>query len=150
VGTDGGEVLSSSLEDYLESILVLERKHRVARVKDIADMLRVQMPSVTGALKSLKKRDLVNYEKNSFISLTEKGASIADAIQNRHTILRNFLEKILLLSPDDAHVEACKIEHAISKSTADRLRNCVAWLERELAAGRIAVADWASIIGEWK
>ena len=60
-----GQNLTPSLEDYLEAILRLERKNRVARVKDIAVLLNVQMPSVTGALKNRRARERVNSEKNS-------------------------------------------------------------------------------------
>ena len=74
--------LTPSLEDYLEAILNLESQYRVARVKDIAKTLEVQMPSVTGAVKNLKEKGLVNYEKNSFISLTDKGMEIAKSIQS--------------------------------------------------------------------
>ncbi len=53
------------MEDYLETILLLERANKVARVKEIAERMSVQMPSVTAALKALKTRGLVEYEKNS-------------------------------------------------------------------------------------
>ena len=52
--------LSESLEDYLEIILQLENSHKVARQKDIAETLGVQRGSVTGALKALTERELVN------------------------------------------------------------------------------------------
>ena len=57
--------LSTSLEDYLEAIIRLEKANRVARVKDIAGALNVQMPSVTGALKTLRDKGYVDYERNS-------------------------------------------------------------------------------------
>lgn len=38
-------VLSESLEDYLEVILALEQAHKVARVKDIAEKIGVQIGS---------------------------------------------------------------------------------------------------------
>lgn len=139
--------LTPSLEDYLETILHLERKNRVARVKEIAEHLQVQMPSVTGALKTLRTKSLINYEKNSYISLTEKGLSVAAAIENRHDIILTFLEQILLLPPKDASDQACKIEHVITTETAQRLKNCTRYLtdclENGLPADR---AEWESII----
>ncbi len=48
--------LTPSLENYLEAILFIETRNRVARVKDIADHLNVQMSSVTVALKNLKEK----------------------------------------------------------------------------------------------
>jgi DtxR family Mn-dependent transcriptional regulator len=124
--------LTRSLEDYLEAILLLERKNRVARVKDIAHMLDVQMPSVTGALKNLKKRGFINYEKNSFISLTDKGLSLANSIEKRHTIITDFLETVLFLPHEKAEEEACKIEHVITPVTTRRLKNCTEYIEKNI------------------
>ncbi|HAU38767.1 MAG TPA: metal-dependent transcriptional regulator, partial [Phycisphaerales bacterium] len=54
--------LSPTLEDYLEAIYSEIRASRVARVRDIARALKVGMPAVTAALKTLARRELVNYE----------------------------------------------------------------------------------------
>ena len=64
------EGLSASLEDYVEVIYHLERSNRVARAKDIADQMNVQRASVTGALKALAGRGLINYSPYSYITLT--------------------------------------------------------------------------------
>ncbi len=125
-------VLTPSLENYLEAILYLEKKNRVARVKDIANMLNVQMPSVTGALKTLKAKGLIQYEKNSYINLTEKGTSIARSVQNRHSIIANFLERTLGLSPDDAEQQACQMEHIISTDTARRIESLSVYIEDKI------------------
>jgi DtxR family Mn-dependent transcriptional regulator len=128
------ETLTPSLEDYLEAILTLERKNRVARVKDIAELLRVQMPSVTGALKTLKKKGYINYEKNSFISLTSEGMGIANLITDRHEIITEFLSNVLLLPREVASGQACKIEHVINEETARRLKNCTDYLAKEVVS----------------
>ena len=120
--------LTPSLEDYLEAILQLEKKNRVARVKDIADKLSVQMPSVTGALKNLKSKGMIEYEKNSFINLTPKGSKIARSVLNKHEILVDFLEQSLFLPAEQAQEEACKIEHSINQDTATRIKNLTAYL----------------------
>ena len=62
---DCGAGLSESLGDYLESIYHLARGRPAARVKDIAEQMEVQKSSVTGALKSLAEKALVNYEPYS-------------------------------------------------------------------------------------
>lgn len=139
--------LTPSLEDYLESILHLERKNRVARVKEIAEELQVQMPSVTGALKTLRKKELINYEKNSYISLTERGLSLATAIENKHEIILLFLKNILHLPADEAADQACKIEHVITSETAQRLKNCTEYLAGRLQNGKLTDdRDWDTII----
>ncbi len=123
------EKLTPSMEDYLETILLLEQKNRVARVKDIAGKLSVQMPSVTGALKSLKSRDLVEYEKNSFINLTPKGLKLAKAILQRHEILVEFFSLALGLEGEHAEEQACSVEHAIDQDTAGRFQNLTRWIK---------------------
>ncbi|MCK4542763.1 MAG: metal-dependent transcriptional regulator [Spirochaetales bacterium] len=141
--------LTTSLEDYLEAILLLERKNRVARVKDIACLLQVQMPSVTGALRSLRDKELVNYKKNSFISLTDKGMEIAKDILTRHSIIRKFLERILLLPAGIADEQACKIEHLIDGMTLRRLYNTCRFLQNQLINKEIySEEEWLKIIDE--
>ena len=123
--------LTPSMEDYLETILLLEEKNRVARVKDIAEKLSVQMPSVTGALKSLKSKELVEYEKNSFINLTPKGMELARAIFHKHQILVDFFKDALGLEGDNAEQQACRVEHAINEETAERFRNLTLWIRSQ-------------------
>lgn len=54
--------LSESLEDYLETILDLQKKNKVARSKDIAEKLSIKRGSVTGMLKKLANQELINYQ----------------------------------------------------------------------------------------
>jgi len=117
------EKLTQSLEDYLEAILYLEKKNRVARVKDIAGALKVQMPSVTGAVRILKEKGLVDYEKNSYITLTSRGTKIARSIYNKHQIVQRFLSDVLMVKEAEAESIACQIEHAMPGSIAARLES---------------------------
>ncbi|MDH3955606.1 MAG: metal-dependent transcriptional regulator, partial [Desulfobacteraceae bacterium] len=92
--------LSESLEDYLEIILDLEKSNKVARAKDIAEKMGVLRGSVTGALKNLAQKGLINYEPYSFITLTQKGSAIAKEITRRHNVIKAFLQNVLLLDAD--------------------------------------------------
>ena len=123
--------LTPSLEDYLETILRLERKNRVARVKEIADNLNVQMPSVSGALKTLKAKGLIIYEKNSYINLSDKGIIIAEYIQSKHSILKDFLANVLKLPKENAEDQACRIEHIINSDTAGRIKKLTEYIKKE-------------------
>jgi len=114
-------ILSESLEDYLETILELEKTNKVARAKDIADKLGVRRGSVTGALKVLGQKKLINYEPYSFITLTTVGKRIAAKIKERHTVLKRFLERVLQVDPITAEATACRMEHAIDDLSLDRL-----------------------------
>lgn len=115
------EALSASLEDYLEVIFHLEQSNRVARAKDIADQMSVQRASVTGALKALATRGLINYSPYSYITLTSVGRDIARDVIRRHDTLKEFFVTALRLSAEDAEANACRIEHAIAPMAVDRL-----------------------------
>lgn len=142
------EKLTTSLEDYLEAILFLEEKNRVARVKDIAEYLSVQMPSVTGALKTLRSKGLVEYERNSFINLSKDGMKIAKSIRKKHDILKRFLRTVLLLDEDLAEDEACKIEHSIDQSTAMRIKKLTEYMSERIEKNDPDSAEWQKIILE--
>lgn len=138
--------LSASLEDYLECILVLEKRNRVARVKEIAERLNVQMPSVSGALKVLKNRGLVLYEKNSYIRLSEEGLRIANSVQDRHFILAGFLRKGLMLPAEEAQEIACKIEHVIGPEVASRFRRLTEYIENEILNREMGHEAWETLL----
>ncbi|MFZ2446680.1 MAG: metal-dependent transcriptional regulator [Syntrophobacteraceae bacterium] len=115
------EGLSASLEDYLEVIFHLEQSNRVARAKDIADQMNVQRASVTGALRALAARGLINYSPYSYVTLTDSGRDIARDVIRRHQALKEFFMSTLQLGPEDAEANACRIEHAIAPQAIERL-----------------------------
>ncbi|MDM8552867.1 metal-dependent transcriptional regulator, partial [Desulfobacterales bacterium HSG2] len=112
---------SESVEDYLETILDLEKTNKVARAKDIAERMGFRQGSVTGALKNMAEKGLINYEPYSFITLTRKGTKIAREITRRHTVLKDFLFRVLQLDVKKADAVACRMEHDIDKASVDKL-----------------------------
>jgi len=133
--TDG---LSASLEDYLEVIFHLEQSNRVARAKDIADQMNVQRASVTGALKALAVRGLINYSPYSYITLTPTGRDIARDVIHRHDALKEFFITALHLAPEQAEANACRIEHAIDPEAIDRIIQFLKFIKTCPRAGQ----DW--------
>jgi DtxR family Mn-dependent transcriptional regulator len=123
--------LSSQMEDYLEAIYHLCREEGVARVKAIAERLEVTNPSVVGAIRKLKDRNLVVQERYGYVRLTDAGEEIAGAITHKHEVLSKFLEEILGLDCETASRDACKIEHAVSPETVRRLRAVAEFIESE-------------------
>jgi len=113
--------LSSSAEDYLEAIYVLERKNGAVRVKDISARLKVSMPSVHQALHVLSETGLIRHENYGYIELTEKGRRRGKKIYRTHKMLTKFFNEILDVSIPQAEEDACKIEHDISSETLERL-----------------------------
>jgi DtxR family transcriptional regulator, Mn-dependent transcriptional regulator len=132
------EKLSPSLEDYLEAVLILVRRGRVARVRDIAAHLGVGKSSVTGAVKTLAKRGMVNYEPYQFITLTDRGRELAEDISHRHVLLREFLSDILGLDEDVSEANACRMEHAVDAELLERLSKFSAFVRDCPRAGE----DW--------
>ena len=120
--TDKREELTSNMEDYLEVIMNLQEEQKVARVRDVAQRLKVKMPSVTGAMKGLAEKGLVNYERYSYLTLTEAGEKIAREIGERHKTFYSFLTDVLKLDQKTAELDACRLEHATSRKTFERLK----------------------------
>jgi DtxR family Mn-dependent transcriptional regulator len=113
--------LSASLEDYLEAIYHVVCEKHAARAKDIASRLKVNNSSVTGALRTLSEKGLVNYAPYDLITLTPSGNEIAKDIIRRHLALKNFFVKILCINEDTAEEAACKMEHEVPKEILDKL-----------------------------
>ena len=124
--------LTSSKEDCLEAIWALERQDGVARVRDIAARLDVGKSAVTAALKSLAKRDLVNYDPYQFITLTDRGRELAKKVDRCHQVLRRFLTEVLGLKADVAEANACRMEHVVDNVVLERLIDFVGTVHRDL------------------
>jgi len=113
--------LTSSMENYLETIKNLETDKGVVRVKNVAQELKVKMSSVSGALETLVKEGLISHEKYGYIQLTDQGKKLAEAICSRHRTLFRFLTEVLGVDPKTADEDACKMEHAVSPMVLEKL-----------------------------
>ncbi len=138
-----GRNLTSSLEDYLEAIFHIINKKKAARAKDIAKSLQVNNSSVTGALRSLASKRLVNYSPYDLITLTPKGKRMAQDVVRRHEGLRNFFIKVLAVDPLEADEAACKIEHAVHRDLLDRFVRFAEYVESCPRGG----AEWVEGFG---
>ena len=110
--------LTKSNEDYLEAIGLLSEKNGTAQVRDIAEMLKVKMPSVTSAVKQLADMGLVEYTQYAPVKLTPQGRRIAGKIIVSHGILFDFLRE------ERANEVACQIEHIMTFEEIEKLRSC--------------------------
>jgi len=86
----GTKTLSSTMEDYLETIFNLEKNKKIVRVKDIAQKMDVKLPTVTSMLNNLVERGLINHEKYEYVELTREGKRIAKDVYRRHVIFFDF------------------------------------------------------------
>ncbi len=112
--------LSESLEDYLEAILHIIDDNGVAYPRDIAKALKVSNASVTGALRALSERGLINYAPYMPVTMTATGEEHAREITRRHETLSSFLRDFLDVEPMLADETACKMEHILSQEIVQK------------------------------
>ncbi len=122
--------LTATMEDYLKTIFRLSLAQRVVRMRDIARSLGVAPSTATGAVNTLTKRGLATHERYEDVVLTDRGQEIAEDVHRRHEELTSFFARVLLLEPEMAEEEACRLEHGVSAYTLERLRRFAQTLYR--------------------
>jgi Mn-dependent DtxR family transcriptional regulator len=115
-------IIHKSGEDYLETILILQRQTGHVHAIDVAGELGFSKPSVSKALGLLKKSGHVCVSSEGHITLTDAGHKAAAAVYERHVLLRRFLVDVLSVSPETAEIDACKVEHMLSAESVDKLK----------------------------
>lgn len=108
--------IRESQEDYLETILILEKRLGDVRSIDIANELDFSRASVSRAMSLLKDKELITMDTANYIHLTSKGKEIATAVHERHQVLAQFFV-FLGVTPNVAFDDACRVEHVISEET---------------------------------
>ena len=113
--------LHKSGEDYLEAILVLQKKKGMVRSADVARHMDVSKPSVCHAVATLKKGGFLLMDGDHFLHLTGLGREVAENTYEKH---RFFTDRLIEagVDPETAERDACRIEHVISKVTFERLK----------------------------
>ena len=113
--------LHASGEDYLEAILVLQRKKGMVRSVDVARHMDVSKPSVCHAVATLKNGGFLTMDDGFFLHLTNIGREVAEQIYEKH---RFFTERLIAagVDPETAGADACRIEHVISEESFQRLK----------------------------
>lgn len=114
--------LQESGEMYLESILVLTKQRGTVRSIDVSVHLGYSKPSVSRAVSNLKKGGYILVDDAGLITLTDTGKEIAQKIFDRHTLLRDLLIR-LGVDPKTAAEDACKMEHAISDTSFEAIKD---------------------------
>lgn len=119
--------LTSSMEDYLEAVLVLQQQKGYVRCVDVAELLDVKKPSVSRAVKELSKKKCLIKKDDGTLSLTEQGQQIYEKHQ--------FFTKRLVeagVPQDIAAQDACKLEYVISEISFKKLKEAVWINDREV------------------
>lgn len=128
--------IQESGENYLETILLLEKKNGFVRSVDIANELEFSKPSVSRAMSILKVAGLITMDKTNQIFLTEEGRKKAESVYERHCLLSRFLEEILGVSAENADADACRIEHIISEETFEKTKRFLLLCDEQKNGGQ--------------
>ena len=108
--------IQESMENYLETIYILNQRTGFVRSVDIATELGFSKPSISNAMKKLRTEGYVQIEEKGRIVLTDKGKEIAERTYERHCVISQMLIGIGV-SEETALEDACRIEHFISQET---------------------------------
>ena len=116
--------LHASGEDYLETILVLQKKLGMVRSVDVARHMEVSKPSVCHAVATLRDGGFLTMDEDHFLHLTDVGREVAERTYERHCF---FTEQLIAagVDPKTAEADACRIEHDISAETYERLKESI-------------------------
>lgn len=114
----------ASGEDYLEAVLVLQKEKGMVRSVDLARHMGFSKPSISHAVGVLKNGGFLTVDEDGYLHLTEDGREVAEKIYERHQF---FTEQLVAVGGDreTAERDACRIEHAISEETFQKLKASV-------------------------
>ena len=113
--------LYESGEDYLEAVLMLQKKNGMVRSVDLARHMEVSKPSFSRAVAILQEGGFLTVDSDYFLHLTDVGCEVAEKIYERHCF---FTEQLIAagVDPKTAEADACRIEHIISDESFSRLK----------------------------
>ena len=116
--------IHASGEDYLEAVLILQKKQGMVRSVDLARHMGFSKPSISHAVGILKNGGFLTVDEDGFLHLTAIGQEVAEKIYERH---RFFTEQLIAAGVDQetAEQDACRIEHAISDTSFRKLKEKV-------------------------
>lgn len=130
-------LLTASMEDYVEMIYRLSMDKGFTRVNDLSNALNVQPPSATKMVQRLSELKLANYEKYGFITLTEFGNKIGKSLLVRHNTVEELLS--FLGVSNSILEETEKIEHSINDETLKCIYDFLSFVkENENIKGKFA------------
>ena len=113
-----------SLEDYLETILMLQKSKGQVRSIDIANEMNFTKPSVSIAMKNLREKGYITMADPGYITLTEAGRQRAEDVLERHTVLADLLMRIGV-SKETALADAWRVEHDLREESFEAIKQAL-------------------------
>lgn len=119
-----------TIEEYIETICVLEKRDGRAQTGMIASHMGVKPPSITEMLQKLEREGLIHYESYTGATLTSSGKKMAKELMQKHRVIADLLE-ILGIDRVKAEIDACQIEHHVSPEILKRLEQFVEFTRKD-------------------
>ena len=116
--------LHASGEDYLEAVLMLQKKKGMVRSIDLARHMGYSKPSISHAVKILQEGGFLTMDGDGYLHLTDVGREVAERIYERHQFFTSHLID-LGVNAEQAEQDACRIEHVISEESYQVLKKAV-------------------------
>ena len=118
------KTLHASGEDYLETILVLQKKLGMVRSVDVARHMEVSKPSVCHAVATLRDGGFLTMDEDHFLHLTDVGREVAEKIYERHCF---FTEQLIAagVDPKTAEADACRIDTLLARNPFSKLKDAL-------------------------
>lgn len=115
-------MLSKAEQNHLKVIYKLAgQSEDGVNTNDIAFQLEIKAASVTGMLRKLSSKKLINYEKYYGVRLTDKGQKLAIDIVRKHRLWEVFLSDKLGYTWKEVHDIAEELEHIGDEELINRL-----------------------------
>ncbi len=115
---------TSTVEDYLKHLYILQQRARTGRrvpLGKLAEAIGVTPGTATSMVKTLATSGLVRYTPRGGARLTAAGESLALMVLRRHRLVELLLVKVLGLDWSEVHVEAERLEHAVSDKVLEKI-----------------------------
>lgn len=113
--------LTSTKEDYVRAIYILNKNEQGAGVTHIAKRLKLSKSTVSERIKELVRDGLAVAPLYAEVTLTSKGVAIGKKLTYKHRLIEVFLHQTLKMPKDQVHGEAERLEHAFSDEAIKRL-----------------------------
>ena len=121
--------IKEAAENYLETIYILQNRIGLVRSIDICNEMGYSKPTISVVMKDFRNDGYITMSEEGFISLTEKGKSIAERIYERHVVIAQAL-MTLGVAEQTAYTDSCKIEHDISEESFQSIKRWLSACEK--------------------
>lgn len=135
-------IITHSAAHHLMAIDDLVQKLGYARVSDVARLLEITRGSVSISLKPMKEAGLILQDENKHLQLSPIGQALVDSIKTKRLLMIRLFTEILAVSPEQAEVDACKLEHLLSNETAQRLVSFMRFVDAQPETLKSLLSAW--------